>query len=152
MKTKNPVSKLVLVAKLNFIVLFTAQAQSTTVLSSYLDIKDALVDTNPKNVSVAAGEMVSMLLVKTDDLSKKILVDAKVISESSDVKMQRKHFDLLSQNVYEYVKKSGKKKVQFISNSARWLLTTQVLFTGTTFFLSRNNIDRQALAEPVYLI
>jgi len=151
-KTKNPVSKLVLVAKLNFIVLFTAQAQSTTVLSSYLDIKDALVDTNPKNVSVAAGEMVSMLLVKTDDLSKKILVDAKVISESSDVKMQRKHFDLLSQNVYEYVKKSGKKKVQFISNSARWLLTTQVLFTGTTFFLSRNNIDRQALAEPVYLI
>ena len=141
-----------LVAKLNFILLFTAQAQSTTVLSSYLDIKDALVDTNPKNVSVAAGEMVSMLLVKTDDLSKKILVDAKVISESSDVKMQRKHFDLLSQNVYEYVKKSGKKKVQFISNSARWLLTTQVLFTGTTFFINRHNIDRQALAEPVYLI
>ena len=127
-----------LVAKLNFILLFTAQAQSTTVLSSYLDINDALVKTNPKNASVAAGEMVSIQRGKTDDLSKKILVDAKGISESSDVKMQRKHFDLLSQNVYEYGKKSGEKEgtiykqycpMAFNNTGAFWLASEKEITT-----------------------
>lgn len=109
MKTKNPVSKLMLAASLSFIVLFSAQAQSVTVLSSYLDVKDALVKSDPKTASEAAGALVTLLNGKSDDLSKKMAADAKGISESSEVKMQRKHFDLLSQNVYEYVKKSGEK-------------------------------------------
>lgn len=109
MKTKNSVFKLMLVASLSFIVFLSGQAQSTTILSSYLDIKDALVVTDKKNAIVAASEIVSLLQGKTDELSKKILIDAKEISASNDVKMQRKHFDLLSQNVYEYLKKSGDK-------------------------------------------
>jgi len=109
MKTINPVSILMLVTCISFIFLINVHAQSTTVLSSYLNIKDALVKTNPKTAGVAAGELVSLLNGKTDELSKKMLVDAKVISENSDVKMQRSHFDQLSQNVYTYVKKSGQK-------------------------------------------
>jgi hypothetical protein len=110
MKTKNPVSTLMLVACLSFMFLFNAHAQSTTVLSSYLNIKDALVKTDPKTAGVAADELVSLLNGKTDELSKKMLVDAISISESGDVKMQRNHFDQLSQNVYTYVKKSGEKE------------------------------------------
>lgn len=83
---KNLVSKLILVASFSFVFLFSAQALSTTVLSSYLNIKDALVKSNSKTTSAAASEMVNILQAKTDDLSKNILVDAKGISESNDVK------------------------------------------------------------------
>ena len=109
MKTKNSVSKLMLIASLSFIFSFSAHAQSNTVLSTYLDVKDALVKTNAKNASLAAGEMVSLLKSKSDDVSMKLLADAKGISESGDVKVQRKHFDTLSQSVYDYVKASGEK-------------------------------------------
>lgn len=109
MKTKNSVSMLMLVASLSFIFSFGAHAQSNTVLSTYLDIKDALVITNGKNASLAAGKMASLLKGKSDGLSKKLFADAKGISESGDVKVQRKHFDTLSQNVYDYAKASGEK-------------------------------------------
>jgi hypothetical protein len=98
-----------LVAGLSVIVLCKAQAQSNTVLSTYLDIKDALVQTNAKNASLAAGEMASLLKGKIDDVSKKMLADAKGISASTDVKSQRKHFDTLSQNMYDFLKASSEK-------------------------------------------
>ena len=111
MKTKYLLSKLMLVASLSFI--FTVNVSfhnADSFISAYLGIKDALIKTNSKNASLAANGMVSILDGKSDELSKKLLADAKVISASSDVKTQRKHFDTLSQNVYDYVKKTGEKE------------------------------------------
>lgn len=130
MKTKYLLSKLMLVASLSFIFAVNVHAQSKTVLSTYLGIKDALIKTNSKNASLAANGMVSILDGKSDELSKKLLADAKVISASSDVKTQRKHFDTLSQNVYDYVKKTGEKEgtvykqfcpMAFNNTGAYWL-------------------------------
>ena len=109
MKITKLVSKLMLFASICFIFSVSVQAQSGTVLSTYLDIKDALVESNSKNASLAANEMVSIMKGKTDELSKKLIEDTKAISVSSDIKMQRKYFDVLSQNVYDYVKKRGQK-------------------------------------------
>lgn len=110
MNSTKIISKLMLTVSLSFIFTINLQSQSNTVLSTYLEIKDALVQTNSKNASLAASDMVRILEGKTDELSKKILTDATAISNSSEMKMQRKHFDTLSQNVYEYVKKTGDKK------------------------------------------
>lgn len=110
MKTKYLFSKLMLTVGLAFIFTVGAQAQSKTVLSTYLEVKDALVQTNSKNASLAASEMVKILEGKTDELSKELLADASAISKSSEMKLQRKHFDALSQNMYEYVKKTGEKE------------------------------------------
>ena len=110
MKITKLASKLMLFANMCFIFSVSVQAQSRTVLSTYLDIKDALVESNSKNASLAADEMVSIMKGKTDELSKKLIEDAKAISVSSDIKMQRKYFDVLSQNVYDYVKKTGEKE------------------------------------------
>ena len=110
MKTKYLFPKLMLIISLSLIFTFSALAQSNTVLSTYLDIKDALLQTNSKNASLAASDMAGTLEGKTDELSKKLLADARAISNSSEMKMQRKHFDTLSQNVYEYVKKTGEKE------------------------------------------
>jgi len=130
MKTKYLLTNLMLVAGLSFILSVGVQAQSRTVLSTYLDIKDALVKTNSKDANLAAKEMVTILNGKSDELSKQILTDAKSISASNDVKTQRKHFDTLSQNVYEYVKMTGEKEgtvykqfcpMAFSNTGAYWL-------------------------------
>ena len=130
MKTKNRVSKLILAASMSFIFTISAQAQSKTVLSTYLDIKDALVNTNAKDASLAANGMVAILNDKSDELSKKLLTDAKAISANSDVKVQRKHFDMLSQNIYDYIKETGEKDgtvykqycpMAFNNSGAYWL-------------------------------
>ena len=130
MKITNLVSKIMFTASMCFIFSVSVQAQSRTVLSTYLDIKDALVETNSKNASQAAHEMVSIMESKTDELSKKLFADAKAISVSSDIKMQRKYFDTLSQNVYDYLKKTGEKEgtvykqfcpMAFNNTGAYWL-------------------------------
>jgi len=130
MKTKNPVSKLILVASMSFIFTISVQAQTKTVLSTYLDIKDALVNTNAKDASLAANGMVAILNDKSGELSKKLLTDAKAISANSDVKVQRKHFDMLSQNIYDYIKETGEKDgtvykqycpMAFNNSGAYWL-------------------------------
>jgi len=108
MKTKNSVSKLMLAASLSFIISFSVNAQSKGVLSSYLEIKDALVKTDSKAASEAANDLVALIDNKNDGMSKKLKADANSISASSDVKVQRKHFDALSKNVYDFVKTSVK--------------------------------------------
>ena len=110
MKIKNQCSKLMLAISLSIIFSLSVQAQSKTVLSNYLKVKDALVQTNAKEASSAANDMVSLLDGRSDELSKSLLVNAKAIAADNDVKVQRKHFDALSQNVYEYIKKTGDKE------------------------------------------
>ncbi len=108
MNIKNSVSKFMLAIGLSFIISIAGFAQQTQgILSSYLQIKDALVKTDSKTAGVAAKDLVALVGDKSDDVSKKVKANAKEISESSDIKVQRKHFNDLSQNVYALVKSSS---------------------------------------------
>lgn len=108
MNIKNPVSKLMLVASLSFIFSISGFAQQTEgILASYLQIKDALVKTDSKSAGVAAEELVALVGDQSDDVSLKVKANAKEIWETNDIKVQRKHFNDLSQNVYALVKSSS---------------------------------------------
>ncbi|UXP33826.1 DUF3347 domain-containing protein [Reichenbachiella agarivorans] len=74
------------------------------ILASYLQIKDALVETDTTASQEAAAKMVSFL-TEEDDLSLKIKVDAKYIATTNDIAAQRSTFSNLSDNVYTLVKK-----------------------------------------------
>ena len=104
------ISHLILAPLLGIIISNCTTAQPKTVLSAYLDVKDALVQTNSKAAGLAAEGMLAVLKDKTDAHSIKLIADAKVISESDDVSVQRKHFDTLSQNMYDYVQTLDKDK------------------------------------------
>ena len=108
MNSKKSVSRLMLVASLSFIVAFGSFAnsfqQSKSVLSVYLELKDALVKTDSKAASAAAKELVAIVDGKDDEMSKKLKTDASQILASNDVNVQRTHFNDLSVNVYAMVK------------------------------------------------
>lgn len=111
MKTKNSITKLMLAGSLSFIISFGCFAdknqQTQSVLSSYLQIKDALVKTDSKAASTAAKNMMAVLGENKDDLSKKLKTNAEQIMESGDIKVQREHFNKLSENMYALVKDSS---------------------------------------------
>jgi len=111
MKTKNSITKLMFAASLSFIISFGSFAnsfqQSKSVLSVYLQIKDALVKTDNKAASESAKDLVEFVDGKSDELSIRLKVNAKQIMESNDVAVQRKHFKDLSENIYTMVKNSS---------------------------------------------
>ena len=130
MKSEKSLFKFLIVACMVFAVSINVHSQSKTVLSTYMEVKDALVETNGSSASEAAGDMVALLRDKSDELSKKLLADAKAISSSKDAKIQRKHFNTLSQNIYEYVKETNDKEgtvykqfcpMAFNNTGAYWL-------------------------------
>lgn len=83
--------------------------QPDTVLDTYFQIKDALVETDYNSASSAAKHLLGLLNGKNDDLSLKLKEDASQISKSNDVEFQRKHFNSLSENMYALIKTdSGK--------------------------------------------
>ena len=110
MKTNQLFKSFMLAASLGSIVSFGSIAsttqQSESILSAYLQIKDALVKTDGQAASAAAKDLLALVTNQKDDLSKKLAVDAKQISESTDVAAQRKIFNGLSDNMYAYVKSS----------------------------------------------
>lgn len=73
------------------------------ILASYLKIKDALVETNSKTASIAAGELV-LLLESSDEITQKLKSDATSIKDNEDIRVQRKHFEGLSNNLYKMIK------------------------------------------------
>ncbi len=107
MKTKSSIYQLILVAVLSIIISINTNAQSKSVLSSYLEIKDALVKTDSKAASTAAKDLTELIKSRTDELSKKITDNAIKISESKDVSVQRKSFVFLSVDVYTMIQSSS---------------------------------------------
>lgn len=111
----------------------TNQAQA--ILSAYLKIKDALVDTNGS----AANDATSTLLATVknadgNDLLLKIQTNAESILLSNDPESQRKDFKILSQNVYELVKNAASNEtpiykqfcpMAFGNTGAFWLSTEE---------------------------
>ncbi len=110
MKTINFISKIMLVASVTFIFACNGEAknddQSKEVLHAYLAVKDALIKTDAGNAGEAAKKLVDVVGDSNDALLVKIAKSAGEISQSNDVKSQRKSFNDLSENVYQYMKGS----------------------------------------------
>ncbi len=98
-------------------------AQSTTktiplsqLLSSYYDIKNALVNSDAATAAIKAGDLLKAIngvdmkaLSETDmnafmPLQDKLAFDAKHISENNGIAEQREHFSSLSNNIYKLAK------------------------------------------------
>ncbi len=80
------------------------QESVNKVLNYYLEIKEALVQTNGEDASNSAKKLVRILGDKKGELAKKIRLDAEHISETNDVGHQRDHFNSLSENIYTLIK------------------------------------------------
>lgn len=78
--------------------------QAKNILTSYLEIKDALVQTDGNAASKAAEKLVNELGETKDKLAEKIRFDAEHIWSTKDAGHQRDHFNTLSKNVYSLVK------------------------------------------------
>lgn len=81
--------------------------QASGVLDHYLEIKDALVQTDSEAASKAAKKLMNGIGSEQTDLMKNILLNAKLIAETKDVTNQRDHFNILSENVYKWVKETN---------------------------------------------
>lgn len=81
-----------------------SSVDNSEVVAAYLAVKDALVKTNAKDASSSASTLAELLSGKKDELSIKLKADADAISKSTDIKIQRKHFNTLSQTMYSMVK------------------------------------------------
>ncbi len=93
-------------------------SQLETIYENYFAVKDALVETDGKEASAKAKELLTLLdVVKMGDLEmdvhmvwmkvmKDLKEDATKISQSNDIKKQRDAFDTLSENIYKLIKVS----------------------------------------------
>src|SRR5262249_12960953 len=93
-------------------------ASLSSVLSPYYSVKDALVAGDAKAAATSAGELmkaingVDMSSLSEKDhkafmsLKEKLGVDARHISESSDISHQREHFTTLSSNMMTLAKEA----------------------------------------------
>ena len=99
--------------------LFAQDAKSTaltSLLTSYYDIKDALIKSNSADAAAHAGEFlkavngVDMKALPAADmtafmsLQEKLAFDARHMSESKDIAHQREHFANFSANFYKLAK------------------------------------------------
>lgn len=83
--------------------------QTDPLLTSYYNLKDALVKSNATTASVSAVEFAKALQemdkekLKAED-RKSLLADAEAISKTNDIKVQREKFATLSVNMFELAK------------------------------------------------
>jgi hypothetical protein len=109
----------VLMATVSTQLVFAQDSKSTVLtplLSSYYDIKDALVKSNSADAAIHAGEFlktvnsVEMKLLPAADMNalmaaqEKLAFDARHISESKDIARQREHFANFSANFFKLAK------------------------------------------------
>jgi len=94
----------------------TQQPELNTVLGGYLNVKDALVKSDPKGAAAASAVLlqtitnIDMKSIPAKDhmefmkLQDKLEYDARHISESTDIDHQREHFTSLSANMITLAK------------------------------------------------
>jgi hypothetical protein len=93
-----------------------ADAQLSNLLTSYYNIKNALVSSNANTAAAQADEFVKALkaidiksLSEADrkalePLQEKLVFDAEHIAETKDISHQRDHFESFSENFYKLAK------------------------------------------------
>lgn len=87
----------------------STKTQSSTLLTSYYALKDALVSSNPSAAATSAGDFVKAAdaLDKgmvTPESRSTLVSDATAISQTKDLKLQREKFATLSANLVELAK------------------------------------------------
>jgi hypothetical protein len=108
-----------LIATVSTQLLFAQDTKSTVLtplLSSYYDIKDALIKSNSGDAATHAGEFLKAVngvdmkslpvsdMTTFKDLQEKLAFDARHISESKDIAHQREHFANFSVNFFKLAK------------------------------------------------
>lgn len=83
------------------------QSDMSPTMTSYMEIKDALVSDNPENASKAAKEMMEMS--EMGDMQSSL----KGIADSQDLKEQRKSFSELSKQMYNMAKSGDMGKTMY---------------------------------------
>lgn len=78
--------------------------QAQKILSSYLKIKDNLVNTDGEAASASAKELLTLLEGNEDEIFNELKIDTEHIMGTKDAGHQRDHFNSLSDNVYALVK------------------------------------------------
>ncbi len=101
-------------------------------LMAYLQVKDALVQTDPAAAATAAKALVMVLGNGEAEAVQKMKTAADQIANSQDVEVQREAFNTLSDEIYEVVKASKAHDapvylqfcpMAFVNQGAYWLST-----------------------------
>ena len=74
---------------------------------TYLEIKDALVNTDPEKAAFEAEELLFNLENNETEVLKKLLKEVRLISKEKEVEIQRIYFEGLSNNIYTLAKQSN---------------------------------------------
>ena len=80
---------------------------SNAIIGNYLELKNALVETDEKGAKQGALDLIKSIGNSSDDLLDLVLIDAKNIANSEDIKMQRSYLPALSDNIYAWIKDEG---------------------------------------------
>lgn len=109
---------LVVLFAMTYVYVQAQQPALNTVLGGYLNVKDALVKSDPKAAATASGVLlnaisnIDMSAIPAKDhmafmkLQDKLEFDARHISESTDINHQREHFTSLSTNMITLAKQA----------------------------------------------
>ncbi len=109
-----------------------AAEEITSVLSGYMAIKDALVATDAQKASKSANALLA-LLTEENEMMGKLKESVQKIAVSEDTDQQRAAFELLSEDVYTYVKENDLERgtlyrqycpMAFKNKGAYWLSTS----------------------------
>lgn len=77
------------------------------IISSYLKMKDFLVNTNAEKTAFAAEELLFNFENNNSEFLQKLFKEVKLISETKEVEQQRIYFEGLSNNIYTLAKNSN---------------------------------------------
>lgn len=83
---------------------------TSALLDTYYQLKDNLVKGNAANAAASAGELVKVISDSKKETIKEafvkaLLSDARAIAQTTDIRLQRERFAILSNNLFELAKK-----------------------------------------------
>lgn len=95
--------------KINKDEIAAAQLEAATteqIISAYLKMKDALVNTDSEKAAFAAEELLFNFENNNSEFLQKLFKEVRLISETKEVEQQRIYFEGLSNNIYTLAKNS----------------------------------------------
>lgn len=117
MQMKNPrlLNAVILVLALSLVGCTSGQkdqetSDNTALIAAYLEVKDALVKTDA-NLASQGAENLTKVIEANSALPAELKQAAEAIATSTDVEVQRNHFNTLSQSMYSLVKNSEAEKL-----------------------------------------
>lgn len=76
------------------------KVEAEKIISSYLELKNELVNSKSEKAAKSAGEIVEVLLLKKGEFAENISAEAEKIMKSTVLEDQRKHFSTLTKPIY----------------------------------------------------